>query len=776
MNNSSKEYRAECVKIRAWKSATARLAIVYGLIALYAAVMVPFIPFDGSATMINDTQNAGFIIAVLTSFSCLLLGILIVARLRKFGNGAIFTLHTIYFLFLLIYSTLTIIARIIENYEIYDVMYFYAIFTDVAFGTGFVFIQIAQLANPKLHVNKTKTFYFISTILAAGAVVGLTFLADYFMGLGYKPYASSSSFGVLYKLIFLFSGVYGAINWFIVALPVNDFMQPFGGKFYRKKTADGKIPFWPNIAFGVILIAETIYFFFVGYYVLFYSMLIGVMLTAGLLLWAILYNKGYQRKVDEKLRVEREEEKRRAEENEKMLAAERQRLEGEKLNPETPERARAEEKEHIVREYDDGDPEYLVKASALLRTDAAVCDPYWDFKAFIGAFNRKMKNRGVSLTDSDTATLVSAFASSRLIFVSGIAPSLVKSFMEALSESFDTDLFIEKYYDKFIYKPEYEEVVIYKKPTAVPAETVLSGLNGESGDGQNAENQSESELSDGAQEPVKDENVSQAPVPVVVKKEKPFLRTEHVISTNKRHGIVSGVFTANCLGHFIQTVFFDETEKGFTASQKAFFRAVSAGERFVKVGDHDYLPQTEFYFSEKIAIPDNLWAICFVDENNFKKAAEEHEYRFGSFLNISPVITENTVLTEDGEFLSYEGIADNIEETEDDNYLFEESWKKIDKLVQAVKLPSEFAFDNRFIRQAEIYSSVQKAAGKTEEEVLDNLLACKILPYFAAYNELFEDTDWPDIIGNVFGIENVPLSRKAIVDLGLGARRRENDN
>lgn len=772
MENSPQKLKAERFKLRAWQSASARLAIIYGLIALYAAIMIPFIPIDGAA-LINDTHNSGFIFAVLTSFACVMLGIYVVNKLRKFGNGAIYTLHRIYFWFLLIYCAFTTVIKIIGVDELYTTLYYYSVFTDIAFGIGLLFIQLAQFLNPRLHVTKAKGWYLFSCILTAGVITGLSFLAEAIINYSGGIYYDDT-FYVFYSLVFFITGVYLVINWFNAALPVNDFMTPFGGKFFKEKTATSKVGFAVNTGYMFFLIVEAVYFVANGYYILFYTMIISVLLVIALIVWAALYNADFERKLREKSAAERAERLR--VEREKAEAQARELAENQAQDISAKENADGDEQKprEKVRVYCDDDAKYLVKASALSRKNAMTGDPYaFKLNVFTTEFVKKMRDFGVLLSGSDASSFIAAMASSRMVFVSGVESSAVKPLISALSQAFDTNIFVEKYYDKFLYEPKYEEVIEYTKAPNPQADETAPEISEKTEDGQEAVN--DESLTDG------EKTVEKAPelIPVVTRKEIPFVRDEKVIKVNKKHGIVSGIFTANCLRHFVQAVFFDATNAKISMEQKILFRAVAAQKGAIKVGLHDYLPETEFYDYENIEIPDNMWAVCFVNDFNFKRVIGERAFSHCAFITMSPDVSGDIGQYDsesDDAFLSFEGIASNVEEAEDDNYLSEESWKKIDKIVAELKLPSDCAFDNRFIRQTEIFASVQMATGKSEEDALDFIIAYKILPYVASCKDAPKDLDRLEIVDRIVGLENAPLTKKMILDLGLGDTGRKTDD
>ena len=773
MDKSSKTYKQERAKIRAWSSKSVRWSIIYGLFALYSAILIPFIPINEGVAFISDTHNAGFVFAVLTSLACIMLGILIVAKLRQYGNGAVFTLHKVFFYFLIIYSAITVAVKIIGNEEIYNVLYYYAIFTDIAFGLGLLFIQIAQFCDSRLHVTKVKGFYFLFALLVAAATAGINFFAHEIMTSGYIVNTTNGSeFNTFYKLLYLLVGTYAFCVWCQASLPVNDMMEPFGGKFYRKKTASSKVGYIESIIFLIFLAVETVYYAISEYYIMLFAMIIGILLVVAVITWGAFYNRSYTKKLRAlQIQAEKEEAERRRKEEREERERESAEQEMRSVAADVPLRRTETVQNKVINVYDDGGS-YLINARALLNQNSLIANLYsTKINSFIHNFVSRAKSENIEISDKDASSLIAAFAASRVVFVGGVNPSIVKNVMQAVSDAFDTDVFVEKYYEKIKYVPEYEYVLSEEQSITQQDE-------------ESAEPKSEEPETNDVSTTENPTEPNTEHAPIYVKKEKPFVKTEKIINENKKHGVVSGIFTANCLWHSIQTLFFDCTENGLTENQATLFRALSTRQKTLHVGKHAYLPRTDFYSDEDIELPDNLWAVCFVGEEQFKDALSRCDLRYSDYIKISPLILDGALVASDSkdgeadtdnESLTYEGIVHELEETEEENYISEESWSKIDKLVVAIKLPQEYAFDNRFIRQMEIFSSVQKSAGKTDAEILDMIIAFKVLPYLASCGWSAEGVEWLEIFDKIIGADNLALSQKAITELGLAVSRSRTD-
>ena len=88
-----------------------------------------------------------------------------------------------------------------------------------------------------------------------------------------------------------------------------------------------------------------------------------------------------------------------------------------------------------------------------------------------------------------------------------------------------------------------------------------------------------------------------------------------------------------------------------------------------------------------------------------------------------------------------------------------ENWKKIDDLTEKLTSACGFAPDNKLITAMERFVGVYMAAGGSEQEALDSVLACVLLP--AALTLLSTNTseDSPalsQLLDAGFGMENLP--------------------
>jgi len=114
--------------------------------------------------------------------------------------------------------------------------------------------------------------------------------------------------------------------------------------------------------------------------------------------------------------------------------------------------------------------------------------------------------------------------------------------------------------------------------------------------------------------------------------------------------------------------------------------------------------------------------------------------------------------------LSFENLNKITDKAENDFFLAEEHWKKIDELVDYLSEAMNFAFENVSITAFERFSSIYLALGHSEIEAIDAAISALILPYCLpfvysdkeSYNGLLTKLD------SVFSIENLPLCKEML--------------
>ena len=84
--------------------------------------------------------------------------------------------------------------------------------------------------------------------------------------------------------------------------------------------------------------------------------------------------------------------------------------------------------------------------------------------------------------------------------------------------------------------------------------------------------------------------------------------------------------------------------------------------------------------------------------------------------------------------ISYQEIADHLYEAKKESFLQENSWKMFDELEDLLNVKENFVLGNKFTIFAENYSSVFIDCNGEDYDVLDSLLAYKLLPVLKCLN------------------------------------------
>ena len=215
-----------------------------------------------------------------------------------------------------------------------------------------------------------------------------------------------------------------------------------------------------SIIFLIFLAVETVYYAISEYYIMLFAMIIGILLVVAVITWGAFYNRSYTKKLRAlQIQAEKEEAERRRKEEREERERESAEQEMRSVAADVPLRRTETVQNKVINVYDDGGS-YLINARALLNQNSLIANLYsTKINSFIHNFVSRAKSENIEISDKDASSLIAAFAASRVVFVGGVNPSIVKNVMQAVSDAFDTDVFVEKYYEKIKYVPEYEYVL-----------------------------------------------------------------------------------------------------------------------------------------------------------------------------------------------------------------------------------------------------------------------------------------------------------------------------
>lgn len=137
----------------------------------------------------------------------------------------------------------------------------------------------------------------------------------------------------------------------------------------------------------------------------------------------------------------------------------------------------------------------------------------------------------------------------------------------------------------------------------------------------------------------------------------------------------------------------------------------------------------------KFALKKNVVLLVIPSQDNYTEIMPE--YLAKASISINLPIRENTE-SESCDYqpkpISYVEIGDHLYETKKESFLQENSWKMFDELEDLLNVKENFVLGNKFTIFAENYSSVFIDCNGEDYDVLDGLLAYKLLPVLKCLN------------------------------------------
>ena len=115
--------------------------------------------------------------------------------------------------------------------------------------------------------------------------------------------------------------------------------------------------------------------------------------------------------------------------------------------------------------------------------------------------------------------------------------------------------------------------------------------------------------------------------------------------------------------------------------------------------------------------------------------------------------------------VSYAHLEENIASAKNTYFIKEESWKKIDQLVESIKELDDFSLGNKNVISMENYSSVIMECGADESDALEAILLSKVVPLIKGLKSYKLDggeKTYIKLIEKVFGKENSSKVTKAL--------------
>ena len=209
----------------------------------------------------------------------------------------------------------------------------------------------------------------------------------------------------------------------------------------------------------------------------------------------------------------------------------------------------------------------------------------------------------------------------------------------------------------------------------------------------------------------------------------------------------------------------EEVDELFMAF-KDYFRAPNYGDE-VDVSFVSGLEEMPHVKNNKLIIPNNWW--CFFINDDAKNTLSLGAQQYALSIKISEQLPTQDAQT-DKEFkrISYHDFLDIGGKAVSEHFISLDVWNKFDKVVDFLKTLSELKMTNHVYRQIETYSAILISCGEDGVKALDFVLANKIMEIFVKSNvNKTSGLGVSECVDNVFGLENMPVTGKALIDLGI---------
>ena len=179
------------------------------------------------------------------------------------------------------------------------------------------------------------------------------------------------------------------------------------------------------------------------------------------------------------------------------------------------------------------------------------------------------------------------------------------------------------------------------------------------------------------------------------------------------------------------------------------------GEITVKDANHSY---GNFVMDETVPLPANT-RLLFAYRPGSSTPVPRDMMDVCAFVNLKTGMIGGESLSGVLGALSFERLQRLCDEAEGRFALSEENWKKIDDLAEQLATACSFALDNKLITAMERFVGVYMAAGGSEQEALDAVLASILLPVALSVPSPAASGDAPalsQLLDVGFGLENLP--------------------
>ena len=727
--------------------------VIYCFIALFILIILPFLPitktgslfesglnkFQESASKNQESNMFATVSMIPHSLLMLGMGILMLSKFKKHKAAVAYSFYK-YFMITVavlfgVYFGFYITGNVKHFITSYGIEYW--LYVLIGYAPALIFMLVAQFINAPTRPSIGKFFY---NFLGLGATVGMYFyaqgsLAKVLATNNYNTVAFSEIYKWIMHLLELFMGI--KIALFVV--PVNDC---FNFMYNREKCKRGKktlIRVWVNATMFFVALAVFILFLIAGGYAE-----IGFMLTFmayfGLqIIGARIFNITFKPEVVE-------------EETTETFSFFKDQTE----NTAKPQGGTTFSEKGALWDVD------KLRAQG----ESLVTKEKHSLGEICADIHKAMASKGLTADITEVREILAAVTASKLVFIKCNETKLLNKFSEILSDYFGGELFFEKKGEEKSYIPEPPKVEEKKEEPKVEESkpfSMFSALSTEE------ETISEQPAAD-EQADILAEQKAQEEKAALEKAQEEKKNSEQKIKN--KYGIASGIFVAYHLGNAVSLVFLDCTSlKELSSTDADIVSALSHQDREIYVGKLDYLPKCENYNKATLTVPENVRMVVFVNGTDTEISAHHEWVKYATVLKLNlseeyaqvgEELPKHTVLND--------MLGQTVEEAQEECFLTEEYWRKIDKLEEYLAQTSNIHFDNKFIRQIEKYIASFIACGAERTTALDAVLANRIIPYISIEKEAViteQQSDFSLHLDEIFGLENIPLTKSAIAEYGL---------
>lgn len=740
IENMNYEQAEAAKKIK--KSKALYALMVYGLIIIFALILLPFLPVSETMGMsifefLLETYNKKIqdnlivtISAIANSLILLILAIVFISKLSKHKAGAAYSMFKYFATIIFIGYALYLYLYFSDNMDLLmeSNHYWYWPLVLEVFALSSVFMLLARTFNGALRPHFAKGFYYLIGIVGAIAIYVYSFNNYQAFYIRNEWHEYCDIYQIIYDTIFYGISIFMIRKAFLFLVPVNDcFSYMYKHPKLLRRGKRTPLPYAFNLLMVLCSFGLFIFFHLTDGAAEF-NFILSIM---GYFLLQVIVAVWFNRAV---AKTKVEEEKYYQEENKTIFK---------QVNYSTAQKDKSNKYLWNI--------DTLRKMSLSYMTKEKV--NFNDLSINIQNF---MKSKGLAIELIEIREVLAAIASSKLIFIKCNNKDLVKNFSQALSQYFDGETFFEKRADEKKEESINDDLTTDENISISPEENSEIDI-----DAKNAEDNQ-------VKEEITKENTEQSEKT----KEKSEKDIQEEIRQNK-YGIASGIFVSYFLENQVSFAFLDSMEKEELSDYDAdILSDVCAGNNEIYIGKKEFLPQSENYGSGTILVPENLRIIVFVNENDVEISTSHDWVKYATVLKLT---LNECLINDDDESIStysiYHDMLNQISEEEQErSFLPEDCWKKIDRLEDKLSTEHQKFFGNKFTRQLEKYSAIVLACGANKEQTLDIVLANKIIPYATTKrHELLnsKESDFALTLDEIFGMENIPITKNAIAEYGL---------